>query len=259
MHLDYQQPALDQFKQYVDSNIHSIILSGFAGVGKTYISREFAKMHNISTFQVIQPKVQDIRESIDQSLRSSDRQVLCIENLDLGAFNTMGALLKYLEEPTPNVYIVVTCRNSAKLPNTILSRGLQITLNHPTFQDICNYAKHVNNRYYEVIREYNVFKQVKSLSEVDELLDLSLDKIQYYELAESKLFGSSKLSIDQIIWGLNHFEDNSKCDPSWILKLICNVSSNDALKQASLKALIALEDGKISESAILGNLVFSIL
>ena len=85
---------------------------------------------------------------------------------------------------------------------------------------------------------------------------MSLDNIQYYDiLATSELW---KQTTDQIVCQLNHYKDNSKCNPLYSVLIIYNCCKDFKVKEISLQTLLELERGLISESAILNKFVLKV-
>ena len=111
MELISQRAALEDLHRLADANKHSILIEGSEGCGKSYIAKQYATMLDIVDFQVVEPKVQCIKEAINSCYVIDNPIVLYIENLDTGVLAASYALLKFLEEPSSHVYIVITCRN----------------------------------------------------------------------------------------------------------------------------------------------------
>ena len=93
-----QKSALEELTQFAENNVHTIIIEGPEGCGKTYLAKQYAKMLDVSDFISIEPKVSDIRQAVDSSIETKSPMVLCVENLDLGVASAAYTLLKFLEE-----------------------------------------------------------------------------------------------------------------------------------------------------------------
>ena len=256
MEFQFQQCALKQLQKLADYDSHSIIISGISGIGKTYLAKQYAAMKNIETFNVVSSKVSDLKSSLDSSYRLSEVQVLCIENLDKGTDAASQVILKYLEEPLPNTYVIVTATNISALPSTILSRAIAVIVEPPSKEELELFGNNYNSNKNKVISKYAVYQNCKSLSDVKTLIDLDLTKLQYYDsLLDNKLW---KDSVSSISWALSHFQDNSPTDLKVVFKLFLNHSNNQIIKSQSLEALLALESGTISESAIINKFVIAV-
>ena len=259
MDLTNQILPLAKLQKLHETNHHSILLQGASGSGKTYLAKQFSDMkseqYGYAQFHVVQPKVLDLKEMIESSLQLDDIQVLCVENLDQGVNAASQVILKYLEEPLSNMYIVITCANSAKLPSTIRSRAIQIDIPSPTKIDLENYTKAKNARFYEISKDYSAFKCCKSYSDLNEIMKLSISELQYYDDIKAAEFW--KEPVDQIVWGLTHYLDNSKSDIVLALKVLWKSNLNSLIRSNALSALRHLETGRLSESAVINNFVIN--
>ena len=257
MDLKFQESAISQIQSLAEKDVHSILISGLRGTGKTHIAKLFASYKGINTFHTVKPKVADLKDMIDSSYRLQDKQVICIENLDDGKSAAAQVILKYLEEPLPNVYVIVTCVNSSKLPDTIISRSISVQLSTPRVNELQQYARSLNAQRYTAYKDYTVFSTCKSLSDVKTILSLTLDQVKYYDSFENikPLF---KQSSDTILWTLGHYYDNSKSNCILALRCIRKSSDDIKIRQLALDSLLALEDGKLSETAILGKFVLNV-
>lgn len=251
MKLKFQENALKDLEYIADKDSHSILISGIRGSGKTYLASQFAKMKNIPTFHSVMPKIADIRTMMVQSMTLSDNQVICIEDLDDGAYGASQALLKYLEEPLQNVYVIITCNNVSKLTNTIPSRAISVNVKHPLNEDLVSFAKYQNFGKYKQIYDSLVFKSCKSLSDIKAALNFTNDQIQYFDNYKSDNF--LKGNVDSLIWNMSHFDDNQPCDPTWCFKCILCGNCSIIVKKAAIDALLSLEEKRISKTAILGE------
>jgi DNA polymerase-3 subunit gamma/tau len=137
---------------------HAFLFTGTRGVGKTTISRIFAKSLNCERGQGADPcgvcgvctevdagrfvdlieidaashtGVDDVRELIDnaQYLPSRGRvKVYLIDEVHMLSKSAFNALLKTLEEPPEHVKFLLATTDPQKLPVTVLSRCLQFNL-----------------------------------------------------------------------------------------------------------------------------------
>lgn len=257
MELKYQDNAIEELKRLADSDAHSILVEGRRGSGKTHLAQEFADMKGIDTFNAVNPKVVELKETIESSLKLDDNQVVCIENLDLGVSGASQAILKYLEEPLPNIYIVVTCINLLRVPTTIRSRSMTVKLHNPSPADLASYAQQYDSLRYNTAKDYLVFQICKSISDVKEVMNFTVDQLQYYDSVATDSFWAD--SIDRIMWNLGHYPNNEKANLKFSLRcLMDRYKSDKDIYRAALDALLALESSRISETAVLGKLVLDL-
>jgi len=137
---------------------HAFLFTGTRGVGKTTVSRIFAKCLNCETGVTATPcsvcgacqdidagrfvdlievdaasrtKVEDTRDLLEnvQYLPSRGRyKVYLIDEVHMLSAHSFNALLKTLEEPPPHVKFLLATTDPQRLPVTVLSRCLQFNL-----------------------------------------------------------------------------------------------------------------------------------
>ncbi|MCK0768328.1 DNA polymerase III subunit gamma/tau [Chromohalobacter canadensis] len=145
--------ALDQGRLH-----HAYLFTGTRGVGKTTLARILAKCLNcrqgvtsvpcgecetcreidegrfvdlIEVDAASRTKVEDTRELLDnvQYAPTQGRyKVYLIDEVHMLSTHSFNALLKTLEEPPPHVKFLLATTDPQKLPVTVLSRCLQLTL-----------------------------------------------------------------------------------------------------------------------------------
>ena len=89
-----QKYSLNELQQLANKDRHSVLIEGSSGCGKTYLARQYAQMIDVYDFINVEPKVQDIRNTIDSCLQLGNKVVICIENLDKGVSGASYTLLK---------------------------------------------------------------------------------------------------------------------------------------------------------------------
>lgn len=257
MEFECQKSAIEQLHQLAKSDKHSILISGVAGCGKSYLAAYYAKLLNISTYHKISPKVGDLKDMLENSYKLQDKQVICIENLDSGVSAAAQVILKYLEEPSPNVYVIVTCVNASTLPSTILSRSISVKINQPFFDDLSQFGNYLNSDKFKILASSSIKSCMKSFTDVLKFLNLTQDQFQYYETLKDSSFWLQP--FDTLMWNLGHYPDNSKSDLSLVFRVIIeSYDISTTLFKSALSALLDLENNKVSSNAILGKFVFDI-
>lgn len=250
-----QKESLQQLRLLSEIKRQSIIIEGPSGSGKTYLSKQYANMLNIDDFSIVEPKVATIREALDSCLSLSNNLVLEIENLDLGVPAASYTLLKSLEEPLPNVYVVITCRNLQGVPDTIISRSAVVTVGPPTLNDIDSYGKEKDTLKFNNVSSRLVWQCVRSFSDADAVLDMSIDEIQYYEsLAEVCKF---KESVSNIVWKIGHYDSNKESNLELSIRSIIELMKNPFVTKCGIECIRDLNKGRIAQHAVLSKFVFN--
>ena len=149
MLLDCQSEALAKLKQFANSDRHSVLIEGPQGSGKSYLAAEYGNLLGIHDIVSINATVSDLRSMLDTCYNIDTPVVVCIEGLDSGMVSASYVILKFLEEPKPNIYLVVTCSNIFRIPDTIISRSVVATISHITHSELVKYTeeKHLDKLY----------------------------------------------------------------------------------------------------------------
>lgn len=254
MNLTFQKNSIEELKQLAQHDRHSLLIEGSSGCGKSYLARKYARLLNIQDIAFIQPTVQSIRDALSASYDLTNPTVFCIENLDLGVVGASYTLLKFLEEPTSNVYIVVTCRNRFQVPDTIISRSACISIPQPILSDVNAYAKHTDEAKYNTLRSMNVWKGVRGLTDVDYVYKLKNEHIDYYR--DLKSIFNMKDSIANLSWKLGHYQDNTETNITFVLNYLMSISKDPHTKKHIIQCVRELETSRIASHAVLAKFLF---
>lgn len=255
MDLKFQESAINELKQLAESDRHSVLIEGVVGSGKSYLSKQYGLMCGFSDFALVSPTVQGVRDALDASYNLTSPVLFCIENLDIGVPAASYTLLKFLEEPTSNVYIVVTCRNRFKVPDTIISRSTCISLSSPISSDIDAYAEIKDVVKYNSLKNTSVWGGVRNLKDVDYVFRLTQDQLFYYE--ELKPILSFKESISNISWKLGHYNDNTETDLTFVLNYLMGVyKNNKRIQRYLIDCIRDLSTSRIAPHAVLCKMLF---
>lgn len=264
MKLVNQSNCLNQLDVMAHNNKHSILISGPRGSGKTYLAKQYANLLSISDFQIIEPKVPIIKETINMCYQTNKPVVLCIENLDLGLTVASYTLLKFLEEPLSYVYIVITCRNTKQIPDTIISRSATLNVSPPTDVDLINYGNHINsNALSSINQSSNIWKCVKDLSDVEIVLSLNKGQLEYFKTLNDVVYSSE--NIASICWKLQNYPNNSevvgtsKPTPiDLVIKYIMSTTTNPYIWKMGHECLKDISSGRISTNAAISKFLLEI-
>jgi len=145
---------------------HAYLFTGTRGVGKTTLARVFAKSLNceqgvssrpcgvcsacreldegrfvdlIEVDAASRTGVDDTRDLLDNVQYAPTKgryKVYLIDEVHMFSRNSFNALLKTLEEPPPHIKFLLATTDPKKLPITILSRCLQLSLKRLSIEQI---------------------------------------------------------------------------------------------------------------------------
>lgn len=254
MNLKFQESAIHELELLANSDRHSVLIEGPVGCGKSFLAKQYGKLLNVVDFASVTPTVQGIRDALNASYNLTSPVVFCIENLDTGVLGASYTLLKFLEEPTQNVYIVVTCRNRFNVPDTIISRSTCVTVASPIDRDVNDYAELKDIVKYRQLSEHAVWKGVKTLNDVEEVFRLTPQQLTYFQNLTTTLH--FKDTVANIIWQLGHFEDNTETNLQFVLNYIIAITKSDSVRTHAIECVKDLLKSRIASHAVLAKFVF---
>ena len=170
-----QEVVARTLKQAVEQDkiSHAYLFSGPRGTGKTSVAKIFAKAMNCpnqvggepcnncyicqavtdgSLEDVIEmdaasnngvDEIRDIRDKSTYAPSIAQYKVYIIDEVHMLSTGAFNALLKTLEEPTPNVVFILATTELHKIPATILSRVQRFEFKSIKTQDIRNHIFHI--------------------------------------------------------------------------------------------------------------------
>jgi DNA polymerase-3 subunit delta' len=269
--------------RYEQQNLHhALLLKGIAGIGKGKFARSFANfllcnnkdhgkacglcqacklnaaeshpdLHQIESDK--QVGIDAIREAIQKlvgTAQLSGAKALVIYGADTMTESAANALLKTLEEPTNNTYIILICDKIDGLLPTILSRCEKISLPTPSVsacQAWLNDNGHVNVDE-KVVRLYaNAPLLIKQQLESTKRLDYS-EFFSGIQALKNRQISATELAVK--------WQDKEKLVISWVLQStlseIKKSPTNDCLwsiQEACIEATKTIRHTGINKSLLL--------
>lgn len=251
-----QESSLHQLELLSQSDRHSVLIEGPEGCGKSYLACEYQKLLGVEDFQRVSPNVQSIREAIDECIQIKNKVVLCIENLDTGVSAASYTLLKFLEEPTNNVYIVITCRNIDKLPDTIISRSTVVSLSPPLNCDIELFSEMKNSVKYNTVKSSPIWRCVRTFKDAETILLMSDTQLEYFKNILKNL--SLKDTVSNMMWKFGHYDDNSETPVELVIRYIMYITDSPFIKRCGIECIKDISQGRIAKHAALAKFCFDI-
>lgn len=154
----------------IDKLPRFLIIEGSNGSGKKTFVKELANRFSMRVL-CFSSSIEDVRHAIDLSNQQSTPTIFAFLDADNMSTPAKNALLKVTEEPTENVYFVLTLRSLDNTLGTIASRGQNLKLLPYGKEDLLAYRsyKGYSNLY------DNIFTEVCSNpGEVDSLFQLNI-------------------------------------------------------------------------------------
>lgn len=240
-----QSNAKAELKNYAKRRQQSVIISGDEGCGKTHLARLYAAYLGIYDFTVIKPTVDELTSTMEALFGSQNDVCLCIENLDTGVIGASYTILKFLEEPPKNVFIVITARNINRVPDTILSRCAAVVLPNPTPNDILRYCSRTDIDAYNRVKNHLIYKCIKTLSDANLILSMDANKLRYFE----GLFEIMQCTdtVSTMSYRLSHYPDKSKSDVHIVLRYIMQVIKDSTILKYAISCSDDIRLGRVAD------------
>lgn len=249
-----QANGIDELRLLASKDRHSVLIEGAPGCGKTYLARQYASLLDVQDFNIVPAKVNEIRDTIDFCSQLESTVVLCIENLDKGVASSSYTLLKALEEPSPNIYIVITCQSINRVPDTIVSRSTVVSISPPTDKDLDLFARSVNPEKYMKWSQSPIWKCVRTFNDAMTILSMQDEQINYIlSLATICPFRDS---VSNIVWKLGHFEDKSDTPIEIVIRYLMEILKSQHAQISGIECISDLSLGRIAQHAVLSKFVF---
>lgn len=252
-----QVKALESLTQYAYDRRHSIIIEGCSGCGKTELAKSYASMLGIADVLTVEPKVNDIKDAFYGIASIDNDIVVIIDNLDSGVSACSYALLKAMEEPSDNLYIVVTCSDVRKIPDTVKSRCVTATIASPSSSDLDRYAEKYYESSFKAIRRKSLWRCARSFADVDLLCNMKDDEISY--VSKWSNLNRFTSSVNNIGWKLGHYDNGSEAPYSLIVRYVMYSNKEDMhCVRSCINCLNDLDSKRIAPYMALLRLAFEL-
>lgn len=111
--------------------------------------------------------VSTLREISNTALVNNNKKILIIKDVHLGNHSSLNSLLKFIEEPPKNTYIIMTTNRIDLLMSTIKSRAQNIMIKRPsTTQIIEDFIKlDIDKKYIRLFA--NAYPNIEKINEID--------------------------------------------------------------------------------------------
>ena len=249
-----QSEAIFSLNTLAASDRHSVLIHGCQGCGKTKLAQKYADILNVPDFQIVSPKVDEIRSVMDTCYNLNNPIVICIENLDTGVSSASYTLLKFLEEPASNVYVIVTCRNINTIPDTIVSRSACVVTSPPTDRDIDCYANDYNTIKYAKLKKSLLWRCVRTFTDVETVLNMSPNQVEYFNsLAKLSNFDDS---IANMAWAIGHYPDKTDTPLEIVIRYILELVNDPYVRRWGIECISELYAHTIASHAAICNFLF---
>lgn len=159
------------------------ILLGEIGQGKKRLSKHIANRIGCDLV-LFGNKIEDVRNCIEMAYTQTEKILYVIDGFDEMSIGGKNALLKLIEEPPHNAYIVILVRLKENLLETIISRGQLYELEQYTTEELIEFLekKGVDNTEKYLIVCDSPGSIEKALdSNIDDILDLSKRVVDYID------------------------------------------------------------------------------
>ncbi len=250
-----QADAMITLKQLARSKCHSIIITGSAGCGKSYLARQYSHMTGCADIIYVDPKMGDVRD-VMYNTESGSSFTVCIENIESGVNAVSQAILKYVESPKQNVFVVITCRRLDLVPETIRSRCQAVTVRPISKDDLFTYAKSTYpDSFQKFVGKQDIWDAVSSIHDIDWLSALQDKQLDYLETTYSSAVSAQ--SVAGILWKIQNFSDGEKIDPEFALKLLMSSAKSPKIKDAFRRCIDDMSM-RIPYHAALANAIMTI-
>ena len=126
-------------QRYIDTHTmpRTLLLEGDIGCGKHTLANSIAEQLGVVLIDITE---QLTLETIERAMLSPTPYVYLIDSSKISV-KEQNVILKFLEEPLKNAYIIVLCTNKAMLLNTVVNRCIVLTFEQYTVDELYTFVE----------------------------------------------------------------------------------------------------------------------
>jgi len=248
LNFDCQADALLSLRNLADSDAHSIILCGMLSCGKTHLAWRYSDLVHTDNFISVPSKMTDIKSIVDDCSSLNTSVTICFENIDTGVLGVSNALLKLLEEPPKNVYIVITCKNISNVLSTVVSRCIVVSVMNPTQKDLLTYASKIH---FSMNTDSDMWNSLYDFSDIDIISKLTQDQILYFESCLKTVYSKDPIIVK--LWKIQKFPDGNPVPTKLLIQYIMHMSKSSVVSNCGRSCIHDIMSGKIASHAALAK------
>lgn len=140
-----QKEVLKQIDNLIEKGFpRFVVITGQKGQGKTELAKYISKKlgYPLVEFGI---KIDEIREMIEMSYKQTEPIIYLIQNADKMSINAQNSLLKLVEEPPQQAFVIMELQQIENTLDTIKSRCQEIKMESYTEGDICDFLSDISD------------------------------------------------------------------------------------------------------------------
>ncbi len=160
--VDIENTSQEAIKMIIESNGIKLNSSDLKQINYFDLQIVEPNNENLITKELVDSAINKLFES---SLSPNAIKVLYIKNIDLGNKHSLNRLLKFIEEPTNNLVIVMNTNHFNNVISTIKSRSQNIYIRRESIKRKIDLMKDINKEHASIFA--NIYANVNQLKNID--------------------------------------------------------------------------------------------
>lgn len=209
-----QDKLVNQIKSLIENNKmpHSILLIGPEGCGKKTLCREITEEMHLELFEI------DDKIDAEFIAKTREKQAFVLYSINSSSqdIKAQNLLLKLLEEPCKNVFIILRATSTLNLLNTIQNRCIQFNFSGYAKDILRNFIT-TNNSASQLLLEIS-----NTPGDIMKMQNMPLSDM--YELADkmfNKMHGANYANSLSILNRIAFKNEQNLFDPGVFLRVLC--------------------------------------